>query len=143
MSYVSNSARPQSPLLMPLVMHFFMSNGARQIRILFEKDSKTWIEIKEIVANILAMDLSDLSFSNNITFTNLDEEDDGSTDFVNKLAVYACTVHNKSFIASVEKQLAEKRGEQVLHITLLNGNRYAFAMNFYGETVADLKDVWK
>jgi hypothetical protein len=139
MSYVSNFARPQSPSLMPLVMHFFMSNGARQIRILFEKDSKTWTEMKEIMANILAMDLSDLLFSNNITLANVDEEDDESADFVNKLAVYTCTVHNKSFLASIEKQLEEKSGEQVLHIILLNGERYTFAMNFSTETVADLK----
>lgn len=141
MMRVENVSRPvsPSPSPSPLVLHCIISNGSRQIRVLFERDTKTWVQMREIIANILVMDTSDLDFVNSSTLGNLDEEDDGSCEYLNRLAVYSCVVQNKTYIASVEKQLSERRGEHCLHIRLLSGERYTFAMNIFEETVADLK----
>ena len=116
-----------------------MSNGARQIRVLFEKDSKTWSEMKDIVANILGMVVSDLEFRSYVNLASLDEEDDGSTAFVNRLVANSCLVQNSSFIASIENQLMERKGEQSVTVKLLHGERFTFAMNFLEDTVGDLK----
>lgn len=92
----SESARPwsPSPLSLPLVFHFFIFNSEKQIRVLFEKNSKTWFEMKEIVATILQTNVTNLDFLDSFTLNNIDHKDDNSYEIVNKLAVYSCIVKN-------------------------------------------------
>lgn len=89
------TARPWSPLSLPLVLYFFIFNSEKQIRIVFERNTRTWSEMKAIVANILTEEASNLVFLDFITLGNVDNEDDGSCGFVHKLAVYSCIVKNK------------------------------------------------
>jgi hypothetical protein len=93
---INETARPLSLSFsfssLLLVLHFFIFKNDKQIRILFEKNSKTWSEMKEIIANILSNNVIEMEFLDSVTLGNIDNEDDGSCEFVNKLAVYSCLV---------------------------------------------------
>lgn len=121
-----------------LVFHFSISRGARNIRVLFQKDSMTWSAMKVLIASLVQMPVEDLEFENNSALQRL--EDDGSTEFLNQLAHYSFSVYNHLYRLGVQRDLEARLGS-VVHVRFTNGNEVAFRVNFETETVGDLKTL--
>lgn len=123
-----------------IVLNFFISRGAKQIRIVLNRDGATWSQIKSELGAILNMEVDHLHFSNSVNGQSIDAEDDNSTSFVTKLATkyHHISIHNEKFLREKQEALTLRKGVPVF-VQTLDNKMFCFFVDLETTTVHDIK----
>ena len=124
------------------VLTFFISKGARQIRVAFEKGTANWCQLKNQVSILVDCPLDHLVFTNSANGQPIDAEDDGSCEFLCKIATiyHHIVVENMDFILKKQNEILSQSG---VSITVLRLGGSSFQLNVVPEktTVLELKQM--
>jgi hypothetical protein len=125
------------------VLQFFISKGARQIRVLFSRETTLWSQVKQKVANLLDSSLDHLIFRNSSTNSSIDEEDDGTSEFLEKLGLtsHHIIVENVEFSRRKQEELMRQADGSSIFISFLDGRQFRFYVDLHSTTVGELKKM--
>lgn len=124
------------------VLTFFISKGARQIRVAFEKGTANWCQLKSQISILVDCPLDHLVFTNSSNGQPIDAEDDGSCEFLCKIATiyHHIVVENMDFILKKQNKIVSQTGLPIT-VSRLDGSSFQFNVIPETTTVIELKQM--
>jgi hypothetical protein len=123
---------------MSLILLFYISNGTKQIRLVFKENSLLWDQVKDIVSSIVSLPVSSLEFT--VNSQNLDVINDSSFSFVNNLASSLIFISCPSYFLSLQQNIFNQNGTLV-SLKFLDKSQLSLRVNLDTFTCTHLKEI--